>query len=1400
LKEEGIQLPELPEPDDLSPNGYAAAVARAVEGMPRWRVQTDRMVLGFFSFAKLMMYRDLEPDRWPLKDGLRDHPIINGLLGDGFRDRGESPLPDDCRVDPLVDIASAGHVVDADSSQMLAIEEVQRGRNLVIQGPPGTGKSQTITNLIASAVRQGKRVLFVAEKMAALKVVRANLERSGLGQLCLELHSHKAKKKAVLEDLEETYQLSQAQMPSAGNLADRLRAARDALNDHVRRIHTPLEPSQITPFQVFGKLARLAGKGLQSPEFQVAKAGAWAPLDIEERRRRVKRLAAHVQSMGIPIAHPWRGTGLDVVLPQDAERLATRAKLVARGLEEIATRGQELANRVGSPCSTLQDAERLSNLGPVLRQAPALDAASIANDAWSSRRSDIQALAEHGEVYSTARRRLEGILLPEAWNRDLSTIRREVIEHGRSWLRWLRAEYRASVAGLRTVHIGPLPKSPAKRAEILHILASGQRARQHVRSNDSLGASAFGTMWAGDNSDWDALRAIDSWERSVHDRELPIGWRPSLSGVSDREHFSTELGEFVKAVETATSEVRALVKDLALDWERAFGTSGANAHPIGDVAQHFTVLAAEPERLQQWCIWRTWGQELMGLGLDALVDRIADGRLAADAAPDVFEYVCHEALARQVFAEHPELARFDGRSHEQTLAEFKKLDRDRMASTRLEVQASHLSMMPKGGREVGEVGILAREWRKQRRHLPLRQLVKAAGRAMQLIKPVWMMSPMSLAQFVEPGALQFDLAVMDEASQVRPVEALGAIARATQLVVVGDDKQLPPTSFFERVVADESDVQDPDDFQVADVESVLGLCSSQGINDRMLRWHYRSQHESLIAVSNLEFYRKLYIVPSAETEDLGLRFRKVNGVYDRGRTAMNRLEAREVAAAVLEHARRYGRAAKFPEGMSLAVGTFSVQQRDAILDELELMWRRSPDVADFFDPNAPEPFFVKNLEAIQGDERDVVFISVGYGPDADGYTTMFFGPLSHQGGERRLNVLISRARRRCEVFASITGADIDLSRTQSAGVRILKTFLQYAETGHLDRSQVGKREVDSDFEEDVGNALASLGYQVEHQVGVAGFFVDLAIRDTDRPGRYLLGIECDGATYHASRSARDRDRLREQVLRDRGWNIHRIWSTDWFSRRQEELQRAVAAINLARATSPLPAAKGHAVQERSQPGTGSSAVNSLGLSPLTESSGPNNPQAQLPLAPRSAGSPDYVEAAFNETIPAEAHELNLRRRMDILVRIVAIEGPVHEEEIGRRYAMVCGKERTGARIMDAVREGLAQAVKEHKLHATGPFYTASPLTECTPRDRSKTRSLTLRKPEMLPPIEIQTGLRTVVKEHVGVEPREAIVEVSRMLGFHRTGSELKQTIEGQLRFLLGERVLVLKNGNRLYST
>ena len=725
----------------------------------------------------------------------------------------------------------------------------------------------------------------------------------------------------------------------------------------------------------------------------------------------------------------------------------------------------------------------------------------------------------------------------------------------------------------------------------------------------------------------------------------------------------------------------------------------------------------------------------------------------------------------------PELAQFDGVQHERIVEEFRRADMDRLILAKYRVLAKHYDGLPTRNAGIGATGILLGELGRQRGHRPIRKLLRDAGAVVQAIKPVFMMSPLSVAQFLEPGALDFDLLVIDEASQVRPVDAVGAFVRAKQHVVVGDEKQLPPTSFFSRLTSnDEDESEITEDVmptaQAKHMESILTLCCARGLQETMLRWHYRSRHHSLIAVSNREFYKdKLFIVPSPHlaVSGMGLSFHLVEGgTYDRGQTGTNRVEARAICRAILDHAKQH-------PNLSLGVAAFSVRQQQAILDELELLRRENADLEGYFHSHPHEPFFVKNLENVQGDERDVIFISVGYGPDASGYIAMSFGPLSGEGGERRLNVLISRAKKRCAVFTSLRADDIDLARATGRGVRAFKTFLQYAETGRLGVAEQTDREEDSPFEVAVRHAVEGLGYEVRPQVGVAGFFVDLGVIDPAKPGRYLLGIECDGAAYHSSRSARDRDRLRQAVLEDHGWIIYRIWSTDWFQRPGEQLRKTAAALEQAKI----------ALAEARPIPLPSSAADESKI-PRDEDEDSVEEAAETLAIP-------YVEARFDVPLAVAPHELPAKQMADVLFRIVQVESPVHKDELTARVRDLWGLNRAGSRIQDNVACGIrALLVSQRCQREDKCLYL--PEVAVRIRNRENVSSASLRKPEFLPPQEIRAAIEAVAVAHFGASEIEIPVAVSRMLGFKATSAALRESIERQVKILKSNGRLIEQDG------
>lgn len=1377
----GLVIPDLSEDDELDVSAYLSAVQRVVSAKKRFEVKENDIVLGFFSFAKFLMYRDLDSANWPEFSKLDTHPLIIGLLGDGFP-AVEGMISEDAQVDEYLTPIQMLHVVDADSSQTLAIEEARRGRNLVIQGPPGTGKSQTITNIIASAVADGKKVMFVSEKMAALEVVQRRMDTIGLGPLCLELHSHKANKRGVLEELKHTRELAPP-IYDGNQDAAKLQLLQDKLNKYVAVLHTPLQPSGLTAFQIIGHLVRLEKAGVDARGIVLDNPLSWSADDKKDREERLADITASIRDLGIPAHHPWRGIcRLLPLLPNEYQRFCDTLMELRQALDLILPDVAIVERTFPSATTSLETLNTAIATVKNVLTLPDADYTSLAHPLWQNGMPLLIELVQSGERYANLKQKLTGIITDTALRTNLTKCRQQIATHGGSLLRFLYAEYRRALTLLKSLLKVPLPKKQAEQLMLIDDIITVQRLEQFLQQYHEAGRAAFGHMWQGTLSNWSNLAALVAWRSGLPPRELTSDFLQRCAKITSVDEWRDVATRLQQWVPNFFVRLIGLCNDLQLNTQVAFAVPDIGAVDRQALANRLALWIDNSEALSTWLVFERKHQALRDLGMGSIADKLWSGTLALDKAKAIFERVYFGVLAEEVFTIHPQLREFDGDQHNRLVANFREADRLRIEQMRMEILSKHYANMPRGDSSIGALGVLNGEFAKKRNHLPIRKLMKKAGGAIQAIKPVFMMSPLSVAQFLEPGALHFDLLVMDEASQVEPVDALGAIARARQIVVVGDERQLPPTRFFSRMTTNisEEEDNDDDDYTLAthDVESILNLCMARGLPQRMLRWHYRSKHHSLIAVSNKQFYgNRLFIVPSSydESSAMGLVFHHLpEATFDRGGTSTNSIEAKFVSQAVIRHAKEY-------PTLSLGVGAFSVKQQQAILDEVELARRAHPDTEYFFtQEHHDEPFFVKNLENIQGDERDVIFISVGYGRNQSGFLPMSFGPLNAEGGERRLNVLISRARCRCEVFSSITADDIDLERAKGAGVMALKLFLKYAQTGKLDFGQVTSRGADSVFEEQVAAALQAKGYDVKMQVGIAGFFIDLAIVDADRPGRFLIGIECDGASYHSSRSARDRDRLRQTVLEDHGWIIHRIWSTDWFRRPKEQLEKTILAIEEAKRV--------HEINEK-QTGVYPAAKTVEIIAP------PENRVIGLPksLSQKKLTVP-YREAVFGMPTYREPHIVSDSEMAGIVEKIIEIEGPIHFEEIVARVRILSDLGRVGERIRNKIKAGLNWAMSQGAVKQEGPFYF-KPMADIPVRDRSGVSSPGLRKPESLPPQEIKKAILMLVKENYGVSRDQLPVDVARLFGFRATSAQLREVIEQQIESMLSSKSLQDMDGH-----
>ena len=1376
----------LPEPDEgFAPANYCAAVQQAVASQPRWQVAADRIALGFFSFGKFRLYRDLDPASWPAGHGLLEHPAIRALLGAdaGFPDAPPT-VGDTAFLDTDSPAADLHQVLDADSSQLLALLAVREGRNLIIQGPPGTGKSQTIANLLAEAIGAGKKVLFVAEKMAALEVVKRRLDALGLGAACLELHSHKANKKAVLDELRHTLRLGRPAPATA--LADQLAQLpryRQALNDYALAVNAPLGRSRRTAQQVAGELLKLQEErgAVELPRLAFAQLADWTDADAAHAEALATRLQATLQKTGIPKTLLFWGSELTMLLPADQAALAAQLRAAPAAVLALRAATETLARHLHLPApANRAAAEALLPAARHAQLAPPLAGVAVADAAWTQHAGRLAEIQQAGTTYTALHQQYDALLLPEAWDHNLLPERAVLLASGDKWWKFLSGDYRRAWQRLQSFWRGPLPEGAAALVPVIEAIHAVHRHAQTIAEAEPLMASLLGSGWQGRRSDWPQLRRVVDYVLLTHQRiarrELPPELLPYLAqansaALSPPDARNTgEVGVKLVDLETALTHHRATIQALAealqLNEARRFGPDGR---------LQFQPFAAQLATLGGWAtdlpalrLTTEWNNVVARVRAEQRPELL----LLAESWPEAARFLVLavrqtwlEFLQKTAYEQHPALRQFERAGHEEMAARFRQTDRDALYHNRIRAMQQHFGQLP-NPQAGGQMLVLSREFAKKSRHLPLRRLMQEAGRAVQAIKPVLMMSPLSVATYLPPGAVEFDLVVFDEASQVKPVDALGAIARGRQLVVVGDSRQLPPTSFFESLTGTGDDADE--DNVTADIPSILELCKARQMPERLLRWHYRSRHESLIAPSNHLFYHdQLVVFPSpGGPEKLGLAYHHLpDTYYERGTTRTNPREAAAVAEAVLHHART-------TPGLTLGVVAFSMAQRQAIEDALEIRRRQHPETEAFFQRHPHEPFFIKNLENVQGDERDVIFISIGYGRTREGYLAMSFGPLNGDGGERRLNVLITRARQRCEVFTNLTADDLDLSRTSARGVAALKIFLHFAQTGHLNHPEKTGQTPESPFEEAVYRALTARGYQLRPQVGSQGFHLDLAVVDPDQPGRYVLGIECDGAMYHAARSARDRDRLRPQVLEAVGWRLHRIWSTDWFRDPVGEADRVVAAIEAAR-------------------GTASAEPNDVQDSEFISVHHASNLAREAPAPPSTPAAPPYQLAQLPLVIrQKEIHQYPAGRLAAWVAEVVAVESPVHADEVTRRLALAAGATQVGARIRASVAAAIRVAEQMGSIHPRGDFlWTLTMRPAAVPvRDRNALPAAS-RRLSLVSPEELAAAVLAVVGGSFSLEKSATPTAAARLLGFARPSREQRQVLAAVVEQLLSENRL-----------
>jgi very-short-patch-repair endonuclease len=1341
----GIQLPELAINEETKPSVAFQEISRLISSKG-WSVATDEMSLAFFSSAKYLMYADLDPMRWP--EDLSQHHDLKVLLSpdpDLTYGDGDDGLLFGQSMDEARPVESCTEVVDCDGSQLQAIMQAARGKTMVIEGPPGTGKSQTITNLLADFVARGKTVLFVAEKQAALNVVARNLERVGLRSLCLELHSHNTNKaqfyRAIVDTLVDAGAASSQTFASA-----ELQRVRDELNQYAAAVNKSVEGYGLTPREIMGEILKLGPDQTEGRRLPDSQAVCDKHL-LAERREASQALDRWFTANGKPNDHKFKFITrfLD---PVERQQLLSHLRALLASLQSLNQASQSSATLIQARVnSEIADLDRLTLALKSICERPALCGLDFAH-AQQANSHEISELLEQACRWSDLHKQWSSVLKADLGSMDLHQLRSKWSQALSSPIRALNPSFYSLRKQVSAIAQGSLStdeqRSNAIEAAVeLRDLAKAISARTPQLQAAFSGATVIATdPWKERQLAW---KWFEESSKAVSEGLLPDSFFAlplNIDLAAVRDSFSS-----LQSARAAFNDNLAKAKELGA----AFSTAS-----LTEIQSTLNDALAVDSRLNDWVAYIHLEGRLEELELQGLVEF---ARMGAPLDQIVARSYLERAL-RQVYA-HPSLQRFSLQSQETLLQRFRTLDSQLLIANRERIRTKHRLGLPSGHGGAGGVGTLQREATKQRRHQPIRKTMATAWPAIQKIKPIFMMSPVSVSMYLPQDGPKFDVVIFDEASQVRPEEAIGAIARASQAIVVGDTKQMPPTSFFERMTQETEAEEDEVEEATAGLESILDVVSTRIPKHspfrKDLRWHYRSRHETLITPSNGLFYDwRLFIVPNPAPPDqeIGLAYHHMpQAAYDRGHSRTNRAEATAVAEAIVDNLRRR------PRESVMAVA-FSTAQQTAIQDALDNLLKDEPALqAEYQALHPTEPVDVKNLENVQGDERDVVLISIGYGKTDQGYLSQNFGPLNQEGGGRRLNVLITRARKRCEVFTNLEPEDIKAEG--NPGRHALKTFLTYARSGHMDVPNVTGREPMSVFEEQVIDALTRHGFVCEPQVGVAGFFIDIGVRHPKEPHRYCLGIECDGAQYHSSLTARDRDRLRQSVLESRGWIIHRIWSTDWFSDPQGCLERTVAAIKEACEREPqIPVPPSPA--ETSAPPAAIPAV------PPTPVAAPPRQSAGLIFEP-------YQTAIVSVPLVWDYDWLlaNSQSVIKAMKEVVLAESPISVTEVIRRLRESCGGGRTGSRINPLLSLMASRIVVEGHILEGEWFVPQS--RKAKPRDR-KHFDAPYRKPDLIHDLEIMAAMGRIVEAEV-VAPRERLAkEALRLLGIGRVSQEASQRL------------------------
>lgn len=1360
-------------------------IRNGIKNQRKWDVE-EQAILGIFSFSKFIMWNDIHNNAHKLIENKLVSSLMNGKIEwevvDDMVDASvldKELLPEDIVLP-----------ISADSSQLEAIYEAVNEKSFILHGPPGTGKSQTITNIIANALYRGKRVLFVAEKMAALSVVQNRLAAIGLAPFCLELHSNKAKKTTILSQLKETTEVLKTQSPEEfSQEASRLFNLKVELNAYIESLHKKYSFGS----SLYDAITHYLSIDTNDIEFSVPQdlVSDLQKETLVEWEDLIDNLVSTGKACGHPYNHPLTGlkvTSYSAQIKDNAIRIINETIDI---LAKIKGRLSVFASLLGEENSQYdkKQIDVLSGIVSKILNIPELTPSLLSQQGLNEVLEETRALLPYGVERDGAKEKVLELYSEDVLNVNAKQL---LTDWNASSNKWFLLKYfgqKKIKKQLQPYTISQSVDADSVKFSLTQISIyqdKNKHLNQHVDSFPSL----FGKYGKKGTENWSAIEQIID-DTSVLN-SLILNYAKDISNASRiKQHLSSHLSEGVNTFKSihgnSLQEVTSLLECLEIINKQLVSQLGVNLETLYaessawiDIAtKKLNVWLSNIDSLKDWYQWLSVADKLEQNNLGFVAAEYRDRNLDTEQLPAIFTKSLNRAYIDYIIAVEPQLELFKGKLFDDVIQKYKDLSLNFEEITKKELYARLASNIPSFTREAAnnsEVGILQKNLKNNARGTTIRKLFDQIPTLLSRMCPCMLMSPISVAQYIDPDAEKFDLIIFDEASQMPTYEAIGAIARGANVVIVGDPKQMPPTSFFSTNTVDE------DNIELEDLESILDDCLALSIPSKYLLWHYRSKHESLIAFSNSEYYdNKLLTFPSPDNIESKVKFVPIDGHYDKGKSRQNKFEAQ---AVVDEVARRLKD--EQLRKRSIGVVTFSQVQQSLIEDLLSDMFVFNPELESLA-LDCEEPIFIKNLENVQGDERDVILFSVGYGPDASGKVSMNFGPLNRVGGERRLNVAVSRARYEMIIYSTLRSDQIDLNRTSSVGVAGLKRFLEYAERGEqvvVDKKLISNQS-NANIEHIIADRLRSHGYDIHTNIGCSGYKVDIGVVDKKNKSNYLLGIICDGENYKRTKTTRDREIVQNNVLRLLGWNIIRVWTLDWWENPEEVVQTILRAIkdaenktSISIPVSDLP--KGE-------------------VKPMVLNSSASNPAPVLQKAVVIKEDVDncvrkYTPVSLQSIkFPSEAFYMSEHRDLILnqIKQTIDKESPISKSLLNKRVIKSWGISRIGTK-MDTYFEDLYKQLDYHQSQSEGITFFW--------QDEQQKIDYTIYRPDSgrdavdLPPEEVANAMKKILTEEISLPNSDLFKLTAHIFGFARSGSNVDAAMNRGLDAAISRGFVKQDNG------